>query len=42
MRRPILPGVEVVLAGIDDGADSGVTVTVDGVVVSRSVVRFAT
>jgi|GEM_PF-863163 len=42
MRRPILPGVEVVLAGIDDGADTGVTATVGGVVVSRSVVRFAT
>lgn len=42
MRRPILPGVEVVLAGIDDGADTSVTATVDGVVVSRSVVRFAT
>lgn len=42
MRRPILPGAEVVLAGIDDGADTRVTATVDGVGVSRSVVRFAT
>ena len=42
MRRPILPGVEVVLAGVDDAADTVVTATVDGVVVSRSVVRFAT
>ncbi|MFM8863089.1 MAG: hypothetical protein ACKOIA_11665 [Acidimicrobiia bacterium] len=42
MRRPILPGAEVVLAGIDDGADTRVTATVVGVAVSRSVVRFAT
>jgi len=42
MRRPILPGVEVVIGGVDDAADTVVTATVDGVVVSRSVVRFAT
>ncbi|MBU3701347.1 MAG: hypothetical protein FGM58_04785 [Acidimicrobiia bacterium] len=42
MRRAILPGVEVVIAGVDDAADTVVVATVDGVVVSRSVVRFAT
>jgi len=42
MRRPILPGVEVVIGGVERDDHTVVTATVDGTVASRSVVRFAT
>lgn len=42
MRRPVVPGVEVLLSGAADGDRTSVTASVDGAVVSRSVVVFAT